>query len=165
MVLCWWRIIRWHSLGFFISQMTSSKWLRTVQDWSFYVLVSMVFWTKTSGDRALCVTNFCTFWNTTIVFSECLFASVDTSISLSFVKLCGIQRDQTFSTAKWSCNMLRMLVDLIPKVRLISQCITGQYCIIRFCTASVFSDITIDRRRHPWLSSPIDWRLRLNSLY
>ena len=56
----------------------------------------------------------------------------------AFVNLCGIQREQIFFTAKCSCNILYMLVELMPRVALNSQYVTWRYCIISFCTALMF---------------------------
>ena len=70
-----------------------------------------------------------------------------------------------FFTAKCLCNILYMLVELMPKFDSISQYVTWRSCIICFCTALMFSGPTTDFGRYPRNSSMIEWLPRLNSLY
>ena len=49
---------------------------------------------------------------------------LETSPKHVFVQFCGIQREQIFFMAKCSCNILYMLVELMPKVASISQYVT-----------------------------------------
>ena len=71
----------------------------------------------------------------------------------AFLKLCGIQQEQIFFTAKCSCNILHMLVELMPKIALIPQYVTWRSCIISFFTALMFSDSTTDFGRPLRISS------------
>ena len=70
-----------------------------------------------------------------------------------------------FFTAKCSCNILYMLVELMPKVASISHYFTWRSCIIIFCTALMFSNWTTDFGWPLRNSSVSEWRPRLNSLY
>ena len=62
--------------------------------------------------------------------SICLHQSTLATFS-AFVKLCGIQREQIFSTVKNSCNILCMLVEIMPKVASIIQLVIHSSDTIR----------------------------------
>ena len=96
-------------------------------------------------------------------WSICLHQSTLASF-WAFVKLCGIQREQIFFIAKCSCNILYMLVELMPEVSSISQYVIWQSCIISFGTALMFSGPITDFGRPLRNSSVSEWRPRLNSL-
>ena len=76
-----------------------------------------------------------------------LFIPLETFSKHGFVKLCGIQQEQIFFTAKCSYNILYMLVELMPKVTSISQYVIWRSCIVSFCTALMFSGPTTDFER------------------
>ena len=75
--------------------------------------------------------------------SICLHQSTLASF-WAFVKSCAIQREQIFFTAKCSCNILYIMMELMPKVVSISQYVTWRSCIISFFTALMFSGPSID---------------------
>lgn len=52
------------------------------------------------------------FWSNTIEFFQHFFAPIDMSFFWASVKLCNIQREQIFLTAKCSCNFERMLCHI-----------------------------------------------------
>ena len=90
---------------------------------------------------------------------------LETSPKHGFVKIYGIQREQIFFMAKCSCNILYMLVELMPKDASISQYVTWRTCVISFCTALMFFGPKTDfgQPLRNYLVS--EWRPRLNSLY
>ena len=45
------------------------------------------------------------FWGSAIVFFQHFNTPIDTKLFWAFVKLCGIQREQVFFTARSSCNI------------------------------------------------------------
>ena len=112
-----------------------------------------------------CVRSFVIFACVRTVCHSNFSILLETSPKHGFVKLCGIQWEQIFLTAKFSRNNLYMLVELMLKVVSISQYVTWRSCIISFYTALMFSVPTTDFGRSLRISSVSEWRPQLNSLY
>lgn len=72
-----------------------------------------------------------------------MFFDVGTSF-WDFGRLCGIQREETFFTAKWPGSILDMLLELMSKVASISQYVATPSWIINLCKESIFSDTHTD---------------------
>ena len=82
--------------------------------------------------------------------------------SWTFVRLCGIQREQIFFTGKYPGNILLMLAILVSKDASISRHVTWWSCFISSLTISIFSGTKTDFVR---ISFWIEHWPQLNSLY
>ena len=82
------------------------------------------------------------FGSIAIVFFQHFFTPTDTNLFWAFVKLCGIQRQQIFFTAKCSGNVECMLVHEMPKDASILRYVTWRAGIISSRTTSMLSDKT-----------------------